>query len=94
VKEVLSKFHIKIDPSTPVDELYFTVRIWNCLHNAGIENIGQLISLTEKDVLKIKNFGRKSLEELKGELGEYNLFLSKERCPVCGKEIDESPSCG
>lgn len=61
--------------STPVEQLELTVRSSNCLRNANIETIGQLIRKTEDDMLEMKNFGRKSLEEIKNKLNEYGLWL-------------------
>jgi len=58
-----------------VDELELSVRSQNCLQNAGIEYIWQLVEKTEAEMLKTKNFGRKSLNEIKEILGELNLSL-------------------
>src|SRR5262249_35319915 len=48
-----------------VDELELSVRSANCLQNANIKYIGELVQRTEADMLKTKNFGRKSLNEIK-----------------------------
>jgi DNA-directed RNA polymerase subunit alpha len=58
-----------------VDELELSVRSANCLQNAGIEHIWQLVEKTEAEMLKTKNFGRKSLNEIKEILGELGLSL-------------------
>jgi DNA-directed RNA polymerase subunit alpha len=58
-----------------VDELELTVRSANCLQNAGIEFIWQLVQKSESDMLKTKNFGRKSLAEIKDVLAELELAL-------------------
>jgi DNA-directed RNA polymerase subunit alpha len=58
-----------------VDELELSVRSANCLQNAGIEYIYQLVERTEAEMLKTKNFGRKSLNEIKDLLGELGLGL-------------------
>jgi DNA-directed RNA polymerase subunit alpha len=58
-----------------VDELELTVRSANCLQNAGIEFIWQLVQKSEADMLKTKNFGRKSLGEIKDVLAELELAL-------------------
>lgn len=58
-----------------VDELELSVRSANCLQNAGIEYIWQLVERTEAEMLKTKNFGRKSLNEIKEILAEMNLQL-------------------
>jgi len=49
----------------PIEELELSVRAHNCLINAGVKRVVDLIVLTEDDVLRIKNFGRKSLNEVK-----------------------------
>jgi len=58
-----------------VDELELSVRSQNCLQNAGIEYIYQLVERTEAEMLKTKNFGRKSLNEIKEILQDLNLSL-------------------
>jgi len=58
-----------------VDELELSVRSANCLQNAGIEYIHQLVEKTEAEMLKTKNFGRKSLNEIKEILAELGLSL-------------------
>jgi DNA-directed RNA polymerase subunit alpha len=58
-----------------VEELELSVRSANCLKNAQIHKIYQLVSKTEAEMLKTKNFGRKSLNEIKEVLGEMGLSL-------------------
>ncbi|MGC6491685.1 MAG: DNA-directed RNA polymerase subunit alpha [Myxococcota bacterium] len=58
-----------------VDELELSVRSQNCLQNAGIEYIYQLVERTEAEMLKTKNFGRKSLNEIKEILADLGLSL-------------------
>jgi DNA-directed RNA polymerase subunit alpha len=58
-----------------VDELELSVRSANCLQNANITLIGELVQKTEQDMLKTKNFGRKSLKEIKEILATMNLGL-------------------
>jgi DNA-directed RNA polymerase subunit alpha len=60
---------------TPVEELELTVRSSNCLKNANIRSIGDLTSRTEEDIAKTRNFGKKSLQEIKDKLHEWNLSL-------------------
>jgi DNA-directed RNA polymerase subunit alpha len=59
----------------PVDELELSVRSANCLQNANIRFIGELVQRTEAEMLKTKNFGRKSLNEIKETLAEMSLSL-------------------
>ena len=56
-----------------VDDLELSVRSANCLKNAGINLIGELVQKTEAEMLKTKNFGRKSLNEIKDILQEMDL---------------------
>jgi DNA-directed RNA polymerase subunit alpha len=56
-----------------VEELELSVRAMNCLRNANIRYIGELVQKSEQDMLKTKNFGRKSLKEIKEILASMNL---------------------
>jgi DNA-directed RNA polymerase subunit alpha len=58
-----------------VDELELSVRSANCLQAANIQFIGELVQKTEADMLRTKNFGRKSLKEIKEVLAEMGLSL-------------------
>jgi DNA-directed RNA polymerase subunit alpha len=58
-----------------VEELELSVRSYNCLKNANIQTIGDLVVRSESDMLKTKNFGRKSLNEIKEILGGMGLGL-------------------
>jgi len=61
--------------ATPVEELELSVRSSNCLKNANIRTIGDLTKRTEDDIAKTRNFGRKSLLEIREKLSEWNLSL-------------------
>ena len=61
--------------NTPVEELELSVRSSNCLKNANIRTIGELTRKTEDDIAKTRNFGKKSLTEIKEKLLEWNLNL-------------------
>jgi DNA-directed RNA polymerase subunit alpha len=67
-----------------VDELELSVRSANCLQNANITLIGELVQRSEQDMLKTKNFGRKSLKEIKEILANMGLSL--------GMKIDNWPA--
>jgi DNA-directed RNA polymerase subunit alpha len=67
-----------------IDELELSVRSANCLENADIKYIGELVQRSEAEMLRTKNFGRKSLNEIKEILGEMGLAL--------GMKLDEFPS--
>jgi DNA-directed RNA polymerase subunit alpha len=65
-----------------VDELELSVRSANCLKNAGIRTIRDLVQKSERDMLETKNFGRKSLNEIKDILRPMGLSLGMELEPV------------
>ena len=73
VSEEQEKLNENLDKS--VDELELSVRSANCLQNANIRYIGELVQRTEAEILKTKNFGRKSLKEIKEILAEMGLSL-------------------
>jgi DNA-directed RNA polymerase subunit alpha len=66
-----------------VDEMELSVRSYNCLKNANIRTIGELVQKTESEMLKTKNFGRKSLNEIKEILAGMGLSL--------GMKLDNYP---
>ena len=59
-----------------MDELELSVRSYNCLKNANIRTIRELVQKTEADMLRTKNFGRKSLNEIKEILTSMGLGLA------------------
>jgi DNA-directed RNA polymerase subunit alpha len=69
--------------SKSVDEMELSVRSYNCLKNANIRTIGELVQRTEAEMLKTKNFGRKSLNEIKEILSGMDLAL--------GMKLDDWP---
>ncbi|MCX5922469.1 MAG: DNA-directed RNA polymerase subunit alpha [Candidatus Dependentiae bacterium] len=60
----------------PIDELELSVRAHNCLINADIKRVIDLVNMSEDDVLRIKNFGRKSLTEVKESMKAFGLSFS------------------
>jgi DNA-directed RNA polymerase subunit alpha len=64
-----------------VDELELSVRSYNCLKNANIKSLADLVTKTEAEMLKTKNFGRKSLNEIKDILEEMGLSLGMQVDP-------------
>src|SRR6476469_599167 len=63
------------DLALPVEDLNLTVRSYNCLKREGIHTVGELISRSEQDLLDIRNFGAKSIDEVKAKLHEMGLAL-------------------
>jgi DNA-directed RNA polymerase subunit alpha len=68
----------------PIEELNFSVRSANCLQSADIRYVGELVQRTENDLLKTKNFGRKSLDEIKDALHSMGFEL--------GMQLEHFPS--
>jgi len=82
VDEDFTAFHATLN--RPVDELELSVRSYNCLKNADIRTIRDLVQKTEPEMLKTKNFGKKSLQEIKEVLAEMGLTL--------GMDLSDLPS--
>ena len=59
--------------NTTIEDLDLSVRSFNCLKRAGISVVGDLVAKSEEDMMKVRNLGRKSLEEVKKKLEEYGL---------------------
>jgi len=74
--------------SKSIDHLELSVRSNNCLRSAGIDKIYELVQKTEDELLKTKNFGRKSLSEIKETLQEMNLGLGIELHPKLLERIE------
>jgi len=68
-----SKNHVL---DTVIEDLDFSVRTYNCLKRAGINSIGDLVARTEEDMMKVRNLGKKSLEEVIQKLEELGLSLA------------------
>ena len=60
-----------------IEELDLSVRSYNCLKRAGINTVGELVRKTEEEMMKVRNLGKKSLEEVENKLKELGLSLSK-----------------
>jgi len=61
-----------------IEELDMSVRSFNCLKRAGIDTVEDLIDRTEEDMIKVRNLGKKSLEEVIQKLHSLGLDLKKE----------------
>ncbi len=64
-------------PETRIEELDFSVRTYNCLKKANLLTVGELVQISEQDLMNIRNFGRKSLNEVKDRLAQLGLGLKK-----------------
>ncbi|RNL83827.1 DNA-directed RNA polymerase subunit alpha [Halostreptopolyspora alba] len=63
------------DLALPIEDLNLTVRSYNCLKREGIHSVGELVARSEQDLLDIRNFGAKSIEEVKQKLIDMGLSL-------------------
>jgi len=61
-----------------IEELDLSVRSYNCLKRAGINTVEELIQRNEEDMMKVRNLGKKSLEEVVNKLAELGLSLRKD----------------
>jgi DNA-directed RNA polymerase subunit alpha len=62
----------------PVEELQLSVRSYNCLKREGVDTVGDLVQRTEAELMDIRNFGQKSIDEVKEKLTELGLGLKEE----------------
>ena len=74
-EEINEALEIKGILTKSIDEMELSVRSHNCLQAAGIKTISELVEKEESEMLKFKNFGRKSLTELQEKLGELDLHF-------------------
>lgn len=62
----------------PIEELQLSVRSYNCLKREGVDTVGELVLKTEQELMDIRNFGQKSIDEVKAKLEEMSLDLKEE----------------
>ena len=67
-----------INDERPVEDLELTVRSYNCLKREGVDTIGQLATMTEEELMNIRNLGMKSVDEIRSKLIEYGYQLESE----------------
>jgi DNA-directed RNA polymerase subunit alpha len=75
--------------SKPIEELDLSVRSANCLKNANIRTLGDLVQRTEREMLSTKNFGRKSLDEIKDVLASLGLSFGMARATAGSRDMRE-----
>jgi DNA-directed RNA polymerase subunit alpha len=66
------------DLALTIEDLNLTVRSYNCLKREGINTVGDLVQKTETELMDIRNFGQKSIDEVKGKLEDLGLLLREE----------------
>jgi len=67
---------------TPIEDLDLSVRAYNCLKRSGITKVGQILEMSEEDLLAVRNFGRKSLQELRERLAAKGFITLPEAQPI------------
>jgi DNA-directed RNA polymerase subunit alpha len=73
----------------PIEELELSVRAYNCLKRAGISKVGQVLEMTDDDILAVRNFGRKSLDELREKLASRGFIQPSEATSEGSDEEEE-----
>ena len=66
------------DLAITIEELNLSVRSYNCLKREGVNTVGDLVQKSEAELMDIRNFGQKSIDEVKGKLDELGLGLNQE----------------
>lgn len=65
-------------PAIPIEDMDFSVRTYNCLKRAGLDNLSIIADCSMEDIMRIRNLGKKSYDELIAKLKEYNIELPEE----------------
>jgi DNA-directed RNA polymerase subunit alpha len=74
---------------TPIEDLNLSVRAYNCLKRAGITKVGQILEMSEDDLLGVRNFGRKSLDELRERLAAHGILEHSRLAEEPSAEVGE-----
>jgi DNA-directed RNA polymerase subunit alpha len=90
-KQDEEKVKLKKQLNMSVNEIELSVRAANCLNNANITTVGQLAMKTEQEMLKYRNFGKKSLNEIKDKLQSLGLSLGMNFEPGLIEPVKEEP---
>ena len=78
--------------AVPIEDLNLTQRSYNCLKREGVHTIGELVSHTEQDLLDIRNFGMKSIDEVKEKLQTLGLSLKSSPMAFDTNNLEAAPS--
>ena len=84
--EVVTREDLRQKLSMSISELDLSVRSANCLSSEKIETIGELVSRSEGELLKVRNFGKTSLREVKKKLSDMSLGLGMDLEAIFGKK--------
>ncbi|HKS17460.1 MAG TPA: DNA-directed RNA polymerase subunit alpha [Planctomycetota bacterium] len=91
-KKEKEREELRLKLSMSISELDLSVRSANCLASERIETLGELVSRSEADLLKVRNFGKTSLREVKKKLSELGLVLGMDVEGVVGKKPATAPT--
>lgn len=94
IVDVLSMHSLNETILKPIEDLELSVRAYNCLKSAGINTVSELIQRTEPELLKTKNFGKRSLDEIKEVLSRHGLKLGIRLEPEVIEKIQEKAQRG
>jgi DNA-directed RNA polymerase subunit alpha len=75
----------------PIEELDLPMRAYNSLKRNNIVKVGQLLQLSDDDLLRMRNFGKKSLDEMKERLRMRGFIVPESDSDGLGEESDEAP---
>ena len=78
--------------NTLVETLALSARTLNCLKRAGLNRVGEVISIPKAELLKIRNFGQKSLDELYDKLAERNMLPEDDNSAESDGDTEEAPA--
>jgi len=81
--------------NTPIEQLSLSVRAYNCLKRSGLMTVGQVLEKSEEDLLALRNFGRKSYDELRAKLVQMDYLQPEpegEEMPAGYEEVEEEES--
>lgn len=78
--------------NTPIEKLELSVRAYNCLKRSGVSKVGEVLQMSEEELLAVKNFGRKSLDELQERLAALGFVAGKPAAAALAVEEEEDTS--
>lgn len=73
-----NKPYKNVSTSLEIEDLDLSIRSWNCLKRAGVDEIWQLLQISEEDLSRIRNMGKKSVNEIKTQLAKHDLELPEQ----------------
>jgi DNA-directed RNA polymerase subunit alpha len=89
VASIGPKASVGKDYDRPIEDLDLSVRAYNCLKRSGITKVGQVLEMSEEDLLAVRNFGQKSLDELRQRLQALGYVSAADQAASADDEIEE-----